>query len=97
MVTDRNYTAATLEFSQPENEERKVKALAAATSELEKLFKKQDFGRMKVDHIFHIFIYLFLIDTFFIFSMLTCIQILVHCMIVFTLIGWVGRQSFFPR
>lgn len=48
MVTDRCYSAATLEFSQPENEERKVRALAAATTELEKLFKKQDFGRMKV-------------------------------------------------
>ncbi|KAJ9696489.1 hypothetical protein PVL29_008622 [Vitis rotundifolia] len=46
--TERCYSAATLEFSQPENEERKVRALAAAATELEKLFKKQDFGRMKV-------------------------------------------------
>lgn len=57
MVTDRCYSAATLEFSQPENEERKVRALAAATTELEKLFKKQDFGRMKVVHFFFIYLY----------------------------------------
>nr|DAD33307.1 TPA_asm: hypothetical protein HUJ06_012158 [Nelumbo nucifera] len=44
----RCYTAATLELSQPENDDRKVKALAAATSELERLFNKSDFGRMKV-------------------------------------------------
>ncbi|KAF9587320.1 hypothetical protein IFM89_001068 [Coptis chinensis] len=44
----RCFTAATLEFSQPDNEDRKAKALAAATTELERLFNKQDFGRMKV-------------------------------------------------
>ncbi|XP_050366193.1 DNA mismatch repair protein PMS1 isoform X2 [Argentina anserina] len=44
----RCYTAATLELSQPENEERKARALAAATTELERLFRKEDFGRMKV-------------------------------------------------
>lgn len=44
----RCYDAATLELSQPDNEERKAKALAAATKELEKLFRKEDFGRMKV-------------------------------------------------
>lgn len=58
MVIDRYYSAATLKFSQPENEEQKAGALAAATTELEKLFKKQDFGRMKVVHVFHIFIYI---------------------------------------
>ncbi|KAJ7977551.1 DNA mismatch repair protein [Quillaja saponaria] len=47
-VNKRAYTAATLELSQPENEERKARALAAATTELERLFKKEDFGRMKV-------------------------------------------------
>ncbi|XP_044491653.1 DNA mismatch repair protein PMS1 isoform X4 [Mangifera indica] len=44
----RCYAAATLELSQPENEERKAGALAAATTELERLFRKDDFGRMKV-------------------------------------------------
>lgn len=48
MVSHRSYAAATLELSQPDNEERKAKALAAATTELERLFKKEDFGRMKV-------------------------------------------------
>lgn len=48
MSIDRCYAAATLELSQPENEERKARALAAATTELERLFRKQDFGRMKV-------------------------------------------------
>ncbi|KAF7804845.1 DNA mismatch repair protein PMS1 [Senna tora] len=42
------YTAATLELSQLEIEERKERALAAATTELERLFKKEDFSRMKV-------------------------------------------------
>ncbi|KAG8663509.1 hypothetical protein MANES_01G217500v8 [Manihot esculenta] len=42
------YAASTLELSQPDNEERKARAFAAATKELERLFKKQDFGRMKV-------------------------------------------------
>ncbi|OWM63536.1 DNA mismatch repair protein PMS1 [Punica granatum] len=42
------YAAATLELSQPENEERKSRALAAATTELERLFDKKDFGQMKV-------------------------------------------------
>lgn len=44
----RCFAAATLEISQPDNEERKEKALAAATSELERIFNKTDFGRMKV-------------------------------------------------
>ncbi|KAE8009504.1 hypothetical protein FH972_005936 [Carpinus fangiana] len=44
----RCYAAATLELSQLDNEERKAKALAAATTELERLFRKMDFGRMKV-------------------------------------------------
>ncbi|XVE73307.1 hypothetical protein DITRI_Ditri11bG0107100 [Diplodiscus trichospermus] len=48
MKMKRCYTAATLELSQPENEEQKTQALAAATRELEKLFKKEDFIRMKV-------------------------------------------------
>ncbi|CAK9175311.1 unnamed protein product [Ilex paraguariensis] len=42
------YTVATLELSQSINEAGKASALAAATSELERLFKKEDFGRMKV-------------------------------------------------
>ncbi|KAA8543109.1 hypothetical protein F0562_021396 [Nyssa sinensis] len=48
MMIKRCYTAATLELSQPVNEERKARALAAATNELERLFKKADFGRIKV-------------------------------------------------
>jgi DNA mismatch repair protein PMS2 len=48
MITGRSYAAATLELSQPDNEDRKAKALAAATTELERLFRKKDFGRMKV-------------------------------------------------
>ncbi|XVF32753.1 hypothetical protein REPUB_Repub17cG0110400 [Reevesia pubescens] len=48
MKTKRCYSAATLESSQPEDQERKTEALAAATTELEKLFKKEDFSRMKV-------------------------------------------------
>ncbi|CAL1379572.1 unnamed protein product [Linum trigynum] len=44
----RSYAAATLEVSQCDDEERKSKALAAATTELDRLFKKDDFGRMKV-------------------------------------------------
>ncbi|XP_076912863.1 DNA mismatch repair protein PMS1-like [Bidens hawaiensis] len=42
------YADATLEISQVVKEDAKEKALSAATSELEKLFKKEDFGRMKV-------------------------------------------------
>ncbi|KAI4349649.1 hypothetical protein L6164_010213 [Bauhinia variegata] len=42
------YTAATLELPQLENEKQKESALAAATTELERLFKKEDFSRMKV-------------------------------------------------
>ncbi|OWM87221.1 hypothetical protein CDL15_Pgr010253 [Punica granatum] len=41
------YAAATLELSHPENEERKARALAATTAELEWRFDKKDFGRMK--------------------------------------------------
>ncbi|PHU21995.1 DNA mismatch repair protein PMS1 [Capsicum chinense] len=48
MKTKRDYAAATLELSESENEEAKARALAAATNELEKLFKKEDFTRMKV-------------------------------------------------
>ncbi|KAM7527075.1 hypothetical protein LguiB_030485 [Lonicera macranthoides] len=44
----RCYAAATLELSQQVNEEGKEKALAAATNELERLFKKEYFGRMKI-------------------------------------------------
>lgn len=44
----RCYEAATLELSQPENDEKKARALAAATTELERLFRKEDFGRMQV-------------------------------------------------
>lgn len=42
------YADATLELSQVEKEDAKARALTAATNELEKLFKKEDFGRMKV-------------------------------------------------
>nr|XP_009405473.2 PREDICTED: DNA mismatch repair protein PMS1 isoform X1 [Musa acuminata subsp. malaccensis]XP_018682495.1 PREDICTED: DNA mismatch repair protein PMS1 isoform X1 [Musa acuminata subsp. malaccensis] len=42
------YTAATLENSQPENNEGKAESLAAATSELNRLFKKEYFGQMQV-------------------------------------------------
>lgn len=44
----RSYAAATLELLQTDNEQWKAKALAAATTELERLFRKADFGRMKV-------------------------------------------------
>ncbi|KAL1225142.1 DNA mismatch repair protein PMS1 [Cardamine amara subsp. amara] len=44
----RCFTAATLELSQPDDEERKARALAAATSELERLFRKEDFRKMQV-------------------------------------------------
>ncbi|XP_045830997.1 DNA mismatch repair protein PMS1 [Trifolium pratense] len=43
-----HYTAATLELSQPEIEQQKERVLAAAATELERLFKKEDFSRMKV-------------------------------------------------
>ncbi|CAN4091434.1 unnamed protein product [Withania somnifera] len=43
-----DYAAATLELSATENEEAKARALIAATNELERLFKKEDFTRMKV-------------------------------------------------
>ncbi|KAK4418144.1 DNA mismatch repair protein PMS1 [Sesamum alatum] len=42
------FAAASLELSQGVNEEGKARALAAATSELERLFKKEDFKQMKV-------------------------------------------------
>ncbi|CAN4093078.1 unnamed protein product [Withania somnifera] len=48
MKPKRDYTAATLELSETENEEAKSRALIAATNELERLFKKEDFTRMKV-------------------------------------------------
>lgn len=42
------YSAANFKFSEPEMEEEKERALRAATTELERLFKKEDFSRMKV-------------------------------------------------
>lgn len=42
------FAAATLELSQFANEEGKAKALAAATRELDRLFKKEDFNHMKI-------------------------------------------------
>ncbi|GMH30855.1 hypothetical protein Nepgr_032698 [Nepenthes gracilis] len=48
VMTRRCYAAATLELSQLDNEEWKARALAAATTEFEKLFRKSDFSRMKV-------------------------------------------------
>ncbi|KAL3328737.1 hypothetical protein AABB24_036053 [Solanum stoloniferum] len=48
MKTKRDYAAATLELSGSENEEVKARALIDATNELERLFKKEDFTRMKV-------------------------------------------------
>lgn len=50
VLTYRCYTAATLDLSQSVNDEGKARALAAATSELERLFKKADFRQMKVLH-----------------------------------------------
>ncbi|KAJ0980658.1 hypothetical protein J5N97_008913 [Dioscorea zingiberensis] len=44
----RCYAAATLGNSQPESDEGKAHSLTAATVELEKLFRKEDFGRMQV-------------------------------------------------
>ncbi|CAN0889007.1 DNA mismatch repair protein PMS1 [Linum grandiflorum] len=46
-TSHQSYAAATLELSQPEDGERKSKALAAATTELDRLFEKEDFSRMK--------------------------------------------------
>ncbi|KAL0435877.1 UNVERIFIED_CONTAM: DNA mismatch repair protein PMS1 [Sesamum radiatum] len=51
LISRRNqsgFAAASLELSQGVNEEGKARALAAATSELERLFKKEDFKQMKV-------------------------------------------------
>ncbi|XP_055813412.1 DNA mismatch repair protein PMS1 isoform X2 [Solanum dulcamara] len=48
MKTKRDYAAATLELSESGNEEAKARALIDATNELERLFKKEDFTRMKV-------------------------------------------------
>ncbi|KAK1278172.1 DNA mismatch repair protein PMS1 [Acorus gramineus] len=48
MKTKRHYTSASLEISQPENDEGKANALAAAVTELERFFKIEDFRRMKV-------------------------------------------------
>lgn len=48
MKSYRCFAAATLELSQPDDEERKARALAAATSELERFFRKEDFRRMQV-------------------------------------------------
>ncbi|MFS7901713.1 putative ribosomal protein S5 domain 2-type [Helianthus anomalus] len=46
--TNGCYADASLEISQVVEEDAKAQALSAAVSELEKLFKKEDFGRMKV-------------------------------------------------
>ncbi|XP_022149528.1 DNA mismatch repair protein PMS1 isoform X2 [Momordica charantia] len=43
-----HYAAATLKLSQPDNEDRKARALEAAARELDRLFRKEDFSRMKV-------------------------------------------------
>ncbi|KAL3033665.1 hypothetical protein AAZX31_02G148100 [Glycine max] len=43
-----HYSAATLEILQSEIGEQKERALAAAATELERFFKKEDFSRMKV-------------------------------------------------
>ncbi|CAA0832028.1 DNA mismatch repair protein PMS1 [Striga hermonthica] len=48
MKLGSEFAAASLEHSQVVNEEGKTKALAAATSELERLFKKDDFKQMQV-------------------------------------------------
>lgn len=45
--------AATLELSQPEIEQQKERILAAAATELERFFKKEDFSRMKVVSMTH--------------------------------------------
>jgi len=50
-----HYTAATLELSQPDIEQQKERVLAAAATELERLFKKEYFSRMKVVSMIHIF------------------------------------------
>ncbi|KAL2323640.1 hypothetical protein Fmac_028019 [Flemingia macrophylla] len=42
------YSLATLELSQSEIEDQKERVLAAAVTELERFFKKEDFSRMKV-------------------------------------------------
>ncbi|KAI3864568.1 hypothetical protein MKX03_017025 [Papaver bracteatum] len=44
----RCYAAATLELSELDNNEHKARSLVAATNELERLFNKKDFNRMKV-------------------------------------------------
>ncbi|CAK9310096.1 unnamed protein product [Citrullus colocynthis] len=44
----RHYAAATLKLSQPDNDDRKARALEAAARELDRLFRKEDFSRMKV-------------------------------------------------
>ncbi|VFQ73907.1 unnamed protein product [Cuscuta campestris] len=44
----RGYAAASLDLSQPLNEEGKTKALAAAATELERMFRKENFAQMKV-------------------------------------------------
>ncbi|KAL2510553.1 DNA mismatch repair protein PMS1 [Abeliophyllum distichum] len=48
MKLEGGFAAATLELSHSVSEEEKARALAAATNELERLFKKEDFSRMKV-------------------------------------------------
>lgn len=46
LIFSRSYMAATLDTSQLEDE--KAGALSAATNELERIFEKKDFARMKV-------------------------------------------------
>ncbi|KAK1315829.1 DNA mismatch repair protein PMS1 [Acorus calamus] len=47
-IAFKHYTSASLEISQPENDEGKANALAAAVTELERFFKIEDFRKMKV-------------------------------------------------
>ncbi|KAL5543774.1 hypothetical protein UlMin_007558, partial [Ulmus minor] len=53
MKAKRCFAAATLELSQPENEEQKERALAAATTELERFFRKEDFGDWAIQSWIH--------------------------------------------
>ncbi|WOL12195.1 DNA mismatch repair protein PMS1 isoform X1 [Canna indica] len=48
MRTSRLYTAATVENSQPVDNEGKAQLMDAATSELDRFFKKEYFGQMQV-------------------------------------------------
>lgn len=59
IITCSHYAAATLKLSQPDNEDRKARALEAAVKELDRLFRKEDFSRMKVSLISSYFLYIF--------------------------------------